>query len=201
MTEANRPDPDPSGPDKVQLFMHGVEAEKQFRLDDARIWYERARDHGHILAEKKLAALDGRRDEGAAIAEENAELQERAASGDPQAQLDWGMALWGQHRAEEALEWIERAASSGHRPAVRALAWQRQQRGDLAECERLYRLDAEHGDLEGLRPLADHLRDQRRVDEAIVLYERMASLGDDWARVHVADLHRASGRFPLAEQW
>ena len=201
MTAANGHDADPSGLDKVQLFMRGVEAEKQFRLDDARIWYERARDHGHILAEKKLAALDERSDEGAAIAEKNAELLERATSGDPQAQLGWRTALWCQNRAEEALQWIERAASSGHRPAVRALAWQRHKRGDLAESERLYRLDAEHGDLEGLRPLADHLRDRQRVDEAIALYERMAYLGDDWARIHVADLHLAAGRFPLAEQW
>ena len=191
---------DVTGLDKVEIFMRGVEAEKQFRDQDARRWFELAAQAGHILADKKLAALAERSGQAAMLEQENAELAAAAGQGDPAADLVWGRTLCAQHRSDEGLPWIERAAAAGHRPAVRDLAWRRQQQRKPDEAERLYRQDAEHDDLDGLGPLADWLR-QRRPEEAVPVYQRMNDLGDEWAPVQIAEIHRAAGRPQDAERW
>lgn len=191
---------DVTGLDKVEIFMRGVEAENQFRDQDARRWFQLADEAGHILADKKLAALAERSDQTTRIERDNAGLEAAAGVGDPEADLRWGVALCAQHRSEEGLPWTERAAALGHRPAVRDLAWRRQQQRDPDEAERLHRQDAAHDDVEGLAPLADWLR-QRRPEEAIPVYERMDELGDEWAPVQIAGIHRLAGRPQLAETW
>lgn len=180
---------------KVSMFDLGVLTERQHRLPEARKWFERARDAGHILAERKLQLL-AEQDE--APDPELARLEEAASTGEPEAMTQYGVRLWAMGQRTPGVEWVRRAAESGHREAVRQLAWVN--RHVPGEQERRLRQDAEHGDLEGLRPLAEYLR-ANHEPEAADVYLRLHELGDPWAAYQLARVSQWHGRIEEALRW
>jgi tetratricopeptide (TPR) repeat protein len=182
---------------KVAMFDLGVLLERQHRLVEARECFEQAQQAGHILAERKLAALVERESERADSGDdaELARLKEDAEYGEPEAMTQYGISLWSMGRQTPGIEWLRRAAGTGHRPAVRHLAWVT--RHLPGEQERLLRLEAEHGDVEGLRPWADHLRNNHSPDAGKV-HEQLVRLGDPWALLQLGEIHERAGRIEEA---
>lgn len=189
---------------KVSMFDLGVIAERHSRFADARAWFERASDAGHLLAERTLEALaDAER--AATVDPGLGRLEEAAGTGDPGAMLQWGVHVRAAGRISEGTGWVERSAATGHREAVRRLASLRARDGDLDEAERLLRDDAALDDVDagergGLTALGEFLRG-RRPAQAVPVLERLAGLGDVWAPLHLARLHRRAARGDAAEHW
>lgn len=184
---------------KVAMFDLGVLLEQQHRGREAREWYERAQLAGHLLAGRALAHLD----EQDAVTDRRradlAPLLQRAEDGDAEAMFDYAWRLRASFPLEDHGSWFLRSAQAGHRPAFREMARTTEQ-SDPDRTEQMLRLDADHGDIEGLHGLSDFLR-FRDPEAAVPLLERQHELGDERGAPYLASLHWRAGRLEAAERW
>ena len=190
------------GGHKVAAFDLGVIFEKNHDLGAARVRYEQARELGHQLAEKFLAALTEKESGISDKQRKLDEMRQEAETGDPAAMGRYAWQLRFIESDPGARDWFERAAALGDRVSLKWLAenTEGQDVASIARTEGLLRADAEGGDVEAISALAAFLSDQD-PDAAVEVFERAHAAGDNNAAFDLAWLLRRRERLAEAEHW
>jgi uncharacterized protein len=190
------------GGHKVAAFDLGVMFEKNHDLAAARTRYEQARELGHTLAEKFLAALTEKESGIADKQRKLDDMRQAAEAGDPAAMGKYAWQLRFVESDPAAREWFERGAAAGDRVSLKWLAenTEGQDVASIARTEGLLRADAAGGDVEAISALAAFLSEQD-PDAAVEVFERAHAAGDDEAAYDLALLLQRRERLEEAEHW
>jgi TPR repeat protein len=185
-------------------------------LGEARTWYRRAADRGHMDAAFKLgtllreddpaeasswyerAALSGHNDaafqlgrlqEGSKTAKARKWYERAALSGHNDAAYHLGELLWKEGHPVKARKWFMRAAAAEHAYAAYQLGWLlRKAEGDHAGATFWWRMASDYGYSNAAFDLAQLHAKDGRPDEARHWYKQAATAGHNDAAFALAEL-------------